>query len=126
MRSVGKGTVRSTATGRRSCNHLYVLTFAEYSRWHCDIKPENIIVAKNQKELDKAHDLADGKNVELLLKLTDPGFAYFQQRDDGDPQQDRPTAFVNGGTHTFGTYTFLILARILLSRNSGARTISAE
>ncbi len=55
------------------------------SRWHADIKPDNIL------------------EIEGKFKLADPGFARFLEKDKGKSNSD-PRANMSGGTYSFGTY----------------------
>jgi hypothetical protein len=55
---------------------------AHTSRWHADIKPDNIL------------------SVQGKFKLADPGFATFIPKKDGIPKEH-----VSGGTETYGNTT---------------------
>jgi serine/threonine protein kinase len=59
--------------------------------WHCDIKPENILLAT----------MPDSK--EWCFKLADPGFSNFLLKEEwkGQPS-DLPHRKVEGGTAAFG------------------------
>lgn len=54
------------------------------TRWHADIKPENIIYVCGK------------------YKLADPGFAQFKQKPKGYHKSSAPQIHVHGGTNTYG------------------------
>jgi serine/threonine protein kinase len=53
------------------------------SRWHADIKPDNILIVQGK------------------FKLADPGFATFIRANKSDPD---PKTILLGGTTTYGTF----------------------
>jgi hypothetical protein len=67
-----------------------LLGFSHKSRWHADIKPDNILRVKGR------------------FKLADPGFAKFKKSEAIEKLKDQTkrlrdqTAMIHGGTRTYG------------------------
>ena len=76
------------------------------SRWHADIKPDNILFVENRLKIEKDNTTDEGdqsefKQNEGTFKLADPGFAKFVKK----PQKESievPKQRLSGGTETYG------------------------
>lgn len=67
------------------------------SRWHTDIKPDNILFVEDSiKEDDQEMD-------PNKFKLADPGFAKFVRKPPND-SRGVPKQVLEGGTETYGMY----------------------
>ena len=75
------------------------------TRWHTDIKPDNILFVEDRLKVDHPSDVEDLSKLEKnenKFKLADPGFAKFVKKSPKEPR-DVPKQYLEGGTETYGT-----------------------
>ena len=74
------------------------------SRWHTDIKPDNILYLEDRLRIDRSPkgDLGTTpEHRERAFMLADPGFAKFQLKSHTHPQAV-PKMILGGGTVSYG------------------------
>ena len=74
------------------------------SRWHTDIKPDNILYVEERLNVEGAangYNQPKSANEEKAFKLADPGFAKFVRKPQHESQAI-PKQVLEGGTETYG------------------------
>ena len=77
------------------------------SRWHTDVKPDNILYVEERLNVNGTADgdnQPKSANEEKAFKLADPGFAKFIPKPQHNSQAI-PKQVLEGGTETYGAYS---------------------